>query len=154
MWSAVFSGELNIMKTYVAKPGEFEQKWHLIDARGQVLGRLASEVAKILRGKDKPIFTPHVDTGDYVVIVNAANIRLTGNKLKDKVYYHHTGYPGGIKSITADELMEKNPTELINSAVKGMLPKNKLGRQIIKKLKIYAGSEHQHEAQNPVAREI
>ncbi len=142
------------MKTYVAKPGEFEQKWHLIDARGQVLGRLASEVAKILRGKDKPIFTPHVDTGDYVVIVNAANIRLTGNKLKDKVYYHHTGYPGGIKSITADELMEKNPTELINSAVKGMLPKNKLGRQIIKKLKIYAGSEHQHEAQCPVAREI
>lgn len=142
------------MKTYVAKPGEFEQKWHLIDARGQVLGRLASEVAKILRGKDKPIFTPHVDTGDYVVIVNAANIRLTGNKLKDKVYYHHTGYPGGIKSITADELMEKNPTEIINSAVKGMLPKNKLGRQIIKKLKIYAGSEHQHEAQCPVAREI
>ncbi|MEA1922350.1 MAG: 50S ribosomal protein L13 [Pseudomonadota bacterium] len=143
-----------MMKTYVAKPGEFEQKWHLIDARGQVLGRLASEVAKILRGKDKPIFTPHVDTGDYVVIVNAANIRLTGNKLKDKVYYHHTGYPGGIKSITADELMEKNPTEIINSAVKGMLPKNKLGRQIIKKLKIYAGSEHQHEAQCPVAREI
>ena len=142
------------MKTYVAKPGEFEQKWHLIDARGQVLGRLASEVAKILRGKDKPIFTPHVDTGDYVVIVNAANIRLTGNKLKDKVYYHHTGYPGGIKSITADELMEKNPTEIINTAVKGMLPKNKLGRQIIKKLKIYAGSEHQHEAQCPVVREI
>ncbi|MEA3333253.1 MAG: 50S ribosomal protein L13 [Pseudomonadota bacterium] len=143
-----------MMKTYVAKPGEFEQKWHLIDARGQVLGRLASEVAKILRGKDKPIFTPHVDTGDYVVIVNAANIRLTGNKLKDKVYYHHTGYPGGIKSITADELMEKNPTELINSAVKGMLPKNKLGRQIIKKLKIYAGSEHQHEAQCPVVKEL
>ena len=142
------------MKTYVAKPGEFEQKWHLIDARGQVLGRLASEVAKILRGKDKAIFTPHVDTGDYVVIVNAANIRLTGNKLKDKVYYHHTGYPGGIKSITADELMEKNPTELINTAVKGMLPKNKLGRQIIKKLKIYAGSEHQHEAQNPVVKEL
>jgi len=142
------------MKTYVAKPGEFEQKWHLIDARGQVLGRLASEVANILRGKNKPIFTPHVDTGDYVVIVNVADIRLTGNKLKDKVYYHHTGYPGGIKSITAEELMEKNPTELINSAVKGMLPKNKLSRQIIKKLKIYAGSEHQHEAQCPVAREI
>ncbi|MCD6534042.1 MAG: 50S ribosomal protein L13 [Deltaproteobacteria bacterium] len=143
-----------MMKTYVAKPGEFEQKWHLIDARGQVLGRLASEVANILRGKNKPIFTPHVDTGDYVVIVNVADIRLTGNKLKDKVYYHHTGYPGGIKSITAEELMEKNPTELINSAVKGMLPKNKLSRQIIKKLKIYAGSEHQHEAQCPVAREI
>ena len=142
------------MKTYVAKPGEFEQKWHLIDARGQVLGRLASEVANILRGKNKPIFTPHVDTGDYVVIVNAASIRLTGNKLKDKVYYHHTGYPGGIKSITADELMEKNPTELINNAVKGMLPKNKLSRQIIKKLKIYAGSEHQHQAQQPVVREI
>lgn len=142
------------MKTYVAKPGEFEQKWHLIDARGQVLGRLASEVAKILRGKDKPIFTPHVDTGDYVVIVNAANIRLTGNKLKDKVYYHHTGYPGGIKSITADELMEKNPEELINTAVKGMLPKNKLGRKLLKKLKIYPGAEHQNQAQQPVAREI
>ena len=142
------------MKTYVAKPGEFEQKWHLIDARGQVLGRLASEVARILRGKDKAIFTPHVDTGDYVVIVNAANVRLTGKKLSDKVYYHHTGYPGGIKSITAAELMEKNPEEVINTAVKGMLPKNKLGRQLLKKLKIYAGSEHQHQAQNPVAKEL
>ena len=142
------------MKTYVAKPGEFEQKWHLIDARGQVLGRLASEVAKILRGKDKPIFTPHVDTGDYVVIVNAANIRLTGKKLDDKIYYHHTGYPGGIKSITAAELMEKNPEELINTAVKGMLPKNKLGRKLLKKLKIYPGAEHQNQAQQPVAREL
>ena len=142
------------MKTYVAKPGEFEQKWHLIDARGQVLGRLASEVAKILRGKDKPIFTPHVDTGDYVVIVNAANVRLTGNKLDDKIYYHHTGYPGGIKSITAAELMEKNPEELINTAVKGMLPKNKLGRKLLKKLKIYPGAEHQNQAQQPVAREL
>ena len=142
------------MKTYVAKPGEFEQKWHLIDARGQVLGRLASEVARILRGKDKPIFTPHVDTGDYVVIVNAANVRLTGNKLSDKTYYHHTGYPGGIKSITAAELMEKNPEELINTAVKGMLPKNKLGRKLLKKLKIYPGSEHQNQAQQPVVREL
>ena len=142
------------MKTYVAKPGEFEQKWHLIDARGQVLGRLASEVAKILRGKDKPIFTPHVDTGDYVVIVNAANVRLTGKKLDDKIYYHHTGYPGGIKSITAAELMEKNPEELINTAVKGMLPKNKLGRKLLKKLKIYPGAEHQNQAQQPVAREL
>ncbi len=142
------------MKTYVAKPGEFEQKWHLIDARGQVLGRLASEVARILRGKDKPIFTPHVDTGDYVVIVNAANVRLTGNKLHDKTYYHHTGYPGGIKSITAAELMEKNPEELINSAVKGMLPKNKLGNKLLKKLKIYAGPEHGHQAQQPVVKEI
>ncbi len=142
------------MKTYVAKPGEFEQKWHLIDARGQVLGRLASEVASILRGKDKPIFTPHVDTGDYVVIVNAANIRLTGNKLNDKTYYHHTGYPGGIKSITAAELMEKNPEELINTAVKGMLPKNKLANKLLKKLKIYAGSEHGHQAQQPVVKEV
>ena len=142
------------METYVAKPGEFEQKWHLIDARGQVLGRLASEVAKILRGKDKPISTPHVDTGDYVVVVNAASVRLTGNKLSDKIYYLHTGYPGGIKSITAAELMEKNPEELINSAVKGMLPKNKLGRKLLKKLKVYAGSEHQHQAQQPVAKEI
>lgn len=140
------------MKTYVAKPGEFEQKWHLIDAQGQVLGRLASEIATVLRGKNKPIYTPHVDTGDYVVVVNAADIRLTGNKLKDKIYYHYTGYPGGIKAITAAELLEKNPTELINTAVKGMLPKNKLGRKMLQKLKIYAGAEHSHKAQQPVAR--
>ncbi|MBN2808920.1 MAG: 50S ribosomal protein L13 [Deltaproteobacteria bacterium] len=143
-----------MMKTYVAKPGQFEQKWHLIDARGQALGRLASEVARILRGKDKAIFTPHVDTGDYVVIVNAANVRLTGNKLNAKTYYHYTGYPGGIKAITAAELIEKNPTELINTAVKGMLPKNKLGRQLLLKLKIYAGPEHAHQAQQPAPRKI
>ncbi len=142
------------MKTYVAKPGEFEQKWHLFDAQGRVLGRLASEIATILRGKNKAIYTPHVDTGDYVVVVNAADIRLTGNKLKDKVYYHYTGYAGGIKGITAAELLEKNPTELIKNAVKGMLPKNKLGRKMIQKLKIYAGAEHAHQAQNPVAVEL
>ena len=143
-----------LMKTFVAKPGEFEQKWHLIDAQGQVLGRLASEIATILRGKNKPIYTPHVDTGDYVVVVNAADVRLTGNKLKDKIYYHYTGYAGGIKAINAADLLEKNPTELINTAVKGMLPKNKLGRKMLQKLKIYAGAEHTHKAQQPETRKL
>jgi large subunit ribosomal protein L13 len=145
---------METMKTYMAKPGELAQKWHLIDARGKVLGRLASEVARILRGKDKPEFTPHVDTGDFVIVINAAAIRLTGNKVSDKVYYHHTGYPGGIKSMTAGEMLEKKPEEVVNLAVKGMLPKNKLGRKLMKKLKVYPGSDHRHEAQKPVAREI
>ncbi|MBN2705364.1 MAG: 50S ribosomal protein L13 [Deltaproteobacteria bacterium] len=143
-----------MMKTYVAKPADVERRWHLIDARGQVLGRLASTVANILRGKDKAIFTPHVDTGDYVIVVNAAEVRLTGNKLEQKTYYHYTGYPGGIKSIGAAELLVKNPEEIINTAVRGMLPKNKLSRQIIKKLKVYAGAEHGHEAQQPEARAL
>ncbi|NPA24394.1 MAG: 50S ribosomal protein L13 [Deltaproteobacteria bacterium] len=142
------------MKTYMAKPGETEQKWHLIDARGQVLGRLASEVARILRGKDKVVFTPHVDTGDFVVVVNAAEIRLTGNKVSDKIYYHHTGYPGGIKQMSAGEMLEKKPEEVVNLAVRGMLPKNKLGRKLLKKLKVYAGSEHRHEAQKPEVRTL
>jgi len=142
------------MKSYMAKPGQVEQKWYLIDARGQVLGRMAGEIARILRGKNKPEFTPHVDTGDYVVVVNAADVRLTGNKTDQKHYYHHTGYPGGIKSIKAAELLVKKPEDVITKAVKGMLPKNKLGDKMIKKLKVYAGSEHQHEAQQPEPKQL
>lgn len=137
------------MKTYVPKEGEFERGWKVFDAEGKILGRLATEVADTLRGKNKPNFTPHVDTGDFVVIVNAEKIGLTGKKLADKVYYHHTGYPGGIKSITAGKLLEKKPEQLIIEAVKGMLPKNKLQKQFMKKLKVYAGAEHPHLAQKP-----
>ena len=137
------------MKTVSAKSGDFKQDWFLVDANQKILGRLASEVASILRGKNKPIFTPHVDTGDFVVVVNAEKIRLTGNKLKDKKYYSHTGYPGGIKEITAEKLLAKKPEELVIRAVRGMLPKNRLGRKMIKKLKVYTGPEHPHDAQNP-----
>ncbi len=137
------------MKTVSAKSGDFKQDWFLVDASERILGRLASEVASILRGKNKPIFTPHVDTGDFVVIVNAEKIRLTGKKLKDKKYYSYTGYPGGIKEITAEKLLEKKPEELVIRAVRGMLPKNRLGRKMIKKLKVYTGPEHPHNAQNP-----
>jgi large subunit ribosomal protein L13 len=138
------------MKTYQAKKEELDQQWYLVNAEGKVLGRLATELAKILRGKNKPTFTPHVDTGDFVVVVNAGKVVLTGKKMKDKMYYHHTGYPGGIKEINAEKLLAKKPTEMIRMAVKGMLPKNSLGRQMIRKLKIYAGPNHPHEAQKPV----
>lgn len=137
------------MKTYSAKASEIEQKWLLIDAENKVLGRLATEIANILRGKNKPVYTTHVDTGDFVVVINAEKIRLTGNKLRDKVYYHHTGYTGHLKSVTAKEMLAKKPTELIRLAVHGMVPKNSLGRQMIKKLKIYSGTEHPHSAQKP-----
>ncbi len=137
------------MSTYMAKKEEVERKWRLVNAEGKVLGRLATEIANILRGKDKPVFTPHVDAGDFVVVVNAEKVRLTGKKLSDKVYYHHTGYPGGIKGITAGKLLEEKPEKLIEEAVKGMLPKNKLRKVFMKKLKIYAGSEHPHGAQQP-----
>ncbi len=137
------------MKTYSAKKGDFERNWVVVDAEGQVLGRLASRIALILRGKDKPIFTPHVDTGDFVVVVNADKVILSGNKLDEKVYYWHSGYPGGIKGIKAKDLLEKKPEELVRKAVKGMLPKNKLGRKIFNKLKVYAGPDHPHEAQQP-----
>ncbi|MFV1956229.1 MAG: 50S ribosomal protein L13 [bacterium] len=137
------------MKTYSAKKGEIERNWVVVDADGQVLGRLASRIALILRGKDKPVFTPHVDTGDFVVVVNADKVVLSGNKLDDKVYYWHSGYPGGIKGIKAKDLLEKKPEELVRKAVKGMLPKNKLGRKIYGKLKVYAGPDHPHEAQQP-----
>ncbi len=137
------------MKTISAKNTDVIKKWHVIDADGLVVGRLASRVASILRGKNKPIFTPHVDTGDYVVIVNAAKVRFTGNKLENKIYYRHSGYPGGLKSKTAKDIMKESPEKIIYSAVRGMLPKNTLGRQQFKKLKVYSGADHPHEAQNP-----
>lgn len=142
------------MKSYIAKPNEIERKWYLIDAEGKVLGRLASEVAAILRGKNKPIYTPHVDTGDYVIIINADKVKLTGNKLDKKYYRYHTGYPGGLKSVTYRNMLEKKPEKVIELAVKGMLPKNSLGRQMLKKLKVYRGTEHKHEAQKPEVYEF
>jgi len=142
------------MKTYQAKKEELKYQWYLVNAEGKVLGRLASELAKILRGKHKPTFTPHLDTGDFVVVVNAEKVGLTGKKLKDKIYYRHTGYPGGIKEVSAEKLLAKKPTELIMRAVKGMLPKNSLGRQMLRKLKLYAGPNHPHKAQNPVPLEL
>jgi len=142
------------MKTYQAKKEEIEHKWYVVNAEGKVLGRLSTELAKILKGKNKPIYTPHVDTGDFVVVVNAGKVTLTGKKLKDKIYYHHTGYPGGIKEMSAEKLLAKKPTEMIRMAVRGMLPKNSLGRQMLRKLKIYAGPNHPHEAQQPVSLEL
>ena len=140
------------MKTYYAKPNEVAREWLLIDAQDQVLGRVASKAAHILRCKHKPTYTPHVDTGDFVVIINADKIRVTGKKLTDKEYYRHSGYPGGLKCETFEEAMEKHPERVIEHAVKGMLPKNTLGRAMAKKLKVYAGAEHPHMAQQP--REI
>ncbi len=137
------------MKTFHARKEDVKKTWYLVDAEGKVLGRLATNIAKILRGKHKPIFSPHVDTGDFVVVVNAEKIRLTGNKLKGKIYYRYSGYPGGLKAITAEKLLVRKPEELIRRAVKGMLPKNRLGRKIFKKLKVYAGPDHPHEAQQP-----
>lgn len=125
------------------------RKWYVLDANGQVLGRLATRVATILRGKHKPIYTPHVDGGDHVIVVNAERVVLTGNKLKDKVYYHHSGYPGGIRAQTAEEILRKHPERIIEKAVRGMLPKTPLGRAMLRKLKVYAGPEHRHEAQQP-----
>lgn len=140
--------------TYMAKANEVERKWYVVDAAGQTLGRLASEVATLLRGKHKPIFTPHVDTGDYVIIVNADKIKLTGKKLTDKIYYHHSGYPGGLKQRTAQEMLANRPEKMIEIAVKGMLPKNKLGRRMFKKLFVYRGPEHPHQAQKPETYEL
>ncbi len=137
------------MKTYSAKPGSVKQEWLLVDADGKTLGRLASEVARRLRGKHKPEYTPHVDTGDYIVVVNAEKVRVTGNKLKDKMYYRHTGYVGNMKSISLEKQLEKAPHRVIETAVRGMLPHNPLGRAMFRKLKVYAGSEHPHEAQQP-----
>ncbi len=137
------------MKTWTPKAGEVERKWFVIDAKGKVLGRVAAETARILRGKHKPQFAAHMDTGDFVIVVNAEKIRLTGNKWVQKEYHHHTGYIGGLKTATAREVLEKRPEELIRRAVKGMLPKNKLGSRLFRKLKVYAGSGHPHQAQNP-----
>ncbi|UCE35500.1 MAG: 50S ribosomal protein L13 [Deltaproteobacteria bacterium] len=142
------------MKTFVAKEHEIEKNWHLIDARDKVLGRLATEIATILRGKKKPIFTPHMDAGDYVVVVNAERVVLTGNKLEKKTYYRHSGYVGGLKETTAKEMLEKKPENLIKLAVKGMLPKTSLGRRQLTKLKVYTGPDHPHQAQKPVKLEI
>jgi len=139
------------MSTQVAKENEVNRSWFVVDLNEQVLGRAASEIAKILRGKHKPIYSPSVDTGDFVVVVNAEKVKLTGRKQGVKTYYHHTGYPGGIRSITADKLLQKRAEDLLKIAVRGMLPKNKLGRQMLKKLKIYTGSEHPHAAQQPKA---
>jgi len=137
------------MKTQYAKKEDVERKWYVVDADDKVLGRLAVKIATYLRGKHKPVFTPSVDTGDFVIVVNAEKVKLTGRKMDDKVYYWHTGYPGGIKSETARERLEKQPEEIIRDAVWGMLPKNRLGRAMFKKLKVYKGSEHPHEAQKP-----
>jgi len=138
-----------VEKTYVTKREDFEREWYVVDASGQTLGRLATQVARILRGKHKPIYSPSVDTGDYVVIVNAERIRVTGRKLDQKMYYRHSGYPGGLKEITLRNLLQKHPTRVIEHAVRGMLPKNRLGRRMFKKLKVYAGPDHPHAAQQP-----
>jgi large subunit ribosomal protein L13 len=140
--------------TYMAKPNEVERKWHLIDAEGKTLGRLASEAAALLRGKNKPEFTPHVDTGDFVVIINAEKIVLTGKKLQQKNYYRHSGYMGGMKITPAYEMLKNKPERMLEIAITGMLPKNKLGNKLITKLKVYAGSEHPHAAQNPQVYEL
>ncbi|MFJ7973104.1 50S ribosomal protein L13 [Psychrobacillus sp. NPDC096389] len=140
--------------TFMAKGHEVERKWLVVDAEGQTLGRLASEVAAILRGKNKPTFTPNVDTGDHVIIINAEKIHLTGNKLNDKIYYRHTQFSGGLKQRTALEMRTKYPTKMIELAIKGMLPKNSLGRQMFSKLNVYAGAEHPHAAQQPEAYEL
>jgi large subunit ribosomal protein L13 len=139
-----------VQKTYMAKKEGIEQQWHLIDASGLPLGRLASEVARLLRGKHRPTYTPHVDMGDYIVVINASKIVLTGKKAEQKFYYRHTGYPGGLKKIRYDDLMQRWPERAVYLAVKRMLPSNRLGRAMMRKLKIYAGSQHPHEAQKPV----
>lgn len=139
------------MKTFMASEATIDRKWYVVDAAGMTLGRLASEVAKVLRGKNKPIFTPHMDTGDYVIIVNAEKIKVTGKKLDQKIYYHHSDYVGGLKQTTLKEKMAKKPEQVIEMAVKGMLPKGPLGRKMYKKLFVYAGPEHKHAAQKPEA---
>lgn len=142
------------MKTFSAKSKEVERAWHVVDLDGQTVGRAATQIASILRGKHKPIYTPHVDTGDYVVCINADKVVFTGNKLEQKTYYRHSQYPGGLKSISAKELLEKRPEDVITFAIKGMLPKGPLGRQMIAKLKVYAGTAHPHEAQQPQPYEL
>jgi len=141
--------DTNSFKTFSAKPSTIDKQWIVVDAEGQVLGRLASKVASILRGKTKPTFTPHMDTGDNVIVINADKIRLTGKKMTDKQYFRHTGYPGGVKLTTPEELLEKHPTRVVTMAVKGMLPKNSLGRDLLRNLRVYAGPVHPHTAQQP-----
>ena len=139
------------MKTFMASPAPIDRKWYVVDATGMTLGRLASEIAKVLRGKNKPIYTPHIDTGDNVIVINAEKISVTGKKMDQKIYYHHSDYVGGMKEATLKEKLAKKPESVIELAVKGMLPKGPLGRQMLKKLHVYAGSEHKHEAQKPEA---
>ena len=135
--------------TYMAKAGGVEKKWYVVDAEGQTVGRLASEIAKVLRGKNKPVYTPHVDTGDYVIVINAAKVKFTGKKLRKKTYFHHTGYPGGGRFATAGEWMQKYPERVLEHAIKGMLPKNRLGADLFRNLHVYAGDKHPHAAQKP-----
>ncbi len=142
------------MKSYMANAQSVERKWYVVDAEGQTLGRLASEIAKVLRGKNKPIYTPHVDTGDYVIVVNAEKINVTGKKLDQKIYYHHSDYVGGMKETTLKVMLDKKPCEVVRLAVKGMLPKGTLGRHMLDKLHVYAGSEHNNQAQKPEVLEI
>lgn len=150
----IFWGKQINMKTFSAKPHEVRREWLVVDAAGKTLGRLSSEIARRLRGKHKPEFTPHVDTGDYVVVINAEKIAVTGRKMSDKMYYHHTGYIGNLKSTNLETLLEKHPERVIQQSVKGMMPKNPLGRAMLKKLKVYAGDQHPHSAQQPRALEL
>ncbi len=142
------------MKTYTARAEDIKQEWFLVNAEGKTLGRLASEIAQVLRGKHKPIYTPHLDCGDFVIVVNAEKVRVTGRKLDQKMYYRHTGYPGGIKSISLRNQLQKHPERVLEAAVRGMLPKNRLGRKMFKKLKVYAGNSHPHQAQQPKVLEL
>jgi len=142
------------MKSFMASPSTIEKKWYVVDATGHTLGRLASEVASVLRGKNKPIFTPHIDTGDYVIVINAEKVKVTGKKLDQKIYYHHSGYVGGMKETTLKDMLQKKPAYVMEHAVKGMLPKGPLGRQMLKKLHVYVGPEHKHAAQKPEVLEI
>ena len=142
------------MKTFSAKPGNVRREWFVVDATEKTLGRIATEIARHLKGKHKPEYTPHVDTGDYIIVVNASKVRVTGRKRSDKMYYHHTGYIGNLKSTNFDKLMKKSPERIIEKAVKGMMPKNPLGRQMMRKLKVYGGPEHKHAAQQPKVLEI
>ncbi len=142
------------MRTFSAKPKEIKREWYVVDAAGKTLGRLASEIAKVLRGKHKPIYTPHVDCGDFVIVINADKVRVTGRKLDQKMYYRHSGYPGGLKSISLRDLLARRPERVIELAVRGMLPKNRLGRRMIKKLKVYAAPTHPHQAQQPKPLEL
>ncbi|HID63894.1 MAG TPA: 50S ribosomal protein L13 [Anaerolineae bacterium] len=142
------------MKTYTVKKGDIKRDWYVVDAQGKTLGRLASEIAKILRGKHKPIYVPYMDCGDYVIVVNAEKVRVTGRKLDQKFYYRHSGYPGGLKSISLRDQLQKHPARVLEAAVRGMLPKNRLGRAMIKKLKVYAGGSHPHQAQQPKVLEL
>ena len=142
------------IKTYVTKPSDIERRWWVVDAEGQTLGRLASKIAPYLTGKIKPIYTPNLDTGDYVIVINADKIKVTGERLDQKIYYRHSGYPGGMKTLTMRQMMDKNPERVIQLAIKGMLPSSALGRQMLKKLKVYAGPDHRHTAQQPQVLEL